>query len=116
MAAAPTEEMLALIAEKFRLLGDPSRLAILHCLMEEGELNVSQVVKLSGRSTANVSKHLKMLADASLVARRKEGPFVLYRLDDPVLTRICELACDSLRRELAVELSRNKRLLRKRHS
>ena len=94
------------------MLGDPTRLAILRCLMEEDELNVTQIVEATGRGVANVSKHLKMLAEARLVARRKQGSFVLYRLDDPVLKKICDLVCDSLRRELEKEVARTKRLLR----
>ena len=68
--------------------------------MEQGELNVGQIVSASGRSVANVSKHIEHLSEARMLVRRKEGSFVLYRLDDPVLKKICELVCDSLRREL----------------
>jgi DNA-binding transcriptional ArsR family regulator len=107
-----SDDFLVLVAEKFRMLSDPTRLAILRCLMDDGELNVTQIVEATGRGVANVSKHLKMLAESRLVARRKQGSFVLYRLDDPVLKRICELVCDSLRRELENEVARTKRLLR----
>lgn len=105
-------DFLELVAEKFRMLSDPTRLAILRCLMDEGELNVSQIVEMTGRGVANISKHLKSLAEARLVTRRKQGSYVLYRLDDPVLKKICELVCDSLRRELEKEVARTKRLLR----
>ena len=108
-----SDEFLELVAAKFRMLADPTRLAILRCLMEQGELNVSQIVAASGRSTANVSKHLKHLSEARMVVRRKEGSFVLYRFEDPVLKKICELVCDSLRRELENEVRRNKQLLKK---
>ncbi len=107
------DELLVLMAERFRMLGDPTRLSILRCLMEEQEQNVGQLVSVSGRELANVSKHLKQMADAGLLARRKEGSFVFYRLDDLVLHKICELVCDSLRRDLEVEMKRNKKFLRK---
>jgi ArsR family transcriptional regulator len=113
ISSAANDDFLALVAEKFRMLSDPTRLAILSCLMKEPELNVSQIVELTGRGVANVSKHLKMLAEARLVVRRKEGSFVVYRLDDPVLKKICELVCDSLRRELEAEAKRNKRMLKR---
>ncbi len=113
MKFALPDEFLSLVAEKFQMLSDPSRLAILRCLMEGGELNVSQIVTASGRGLANVSKHLKLLAEARMVTRRKEGPYVLYELDDPVLQKICTLVCDSLRRDLEAEMKRNKRLLRR---
>lgn len=107
-------ELLVLMAEKFRMLSDPTRLAILRYLMDGNEMNVTQLVAKTGRELANVSKHLKLMADTGLLARRKDGSFVLYRLDDPVLEKICELVCDSLRRDLEAEVKRNKRLLRPR--
>lgn len=45
---------------------------------------------------ANVFKHLRLLREAGLVARRKGGVQVYYRLDDPVVRKLCELACESL--------------------
>lgn len=108
------DEFLTLVAEKFHMLSDSTRLAILRCLMEGKELNVTQIVTASGRGLANVSKHLKLLAEAKMITRRKDGSFVLYRLDDPVLEKICALVCDSLRRDLEGEMKRNKRLLKAR--
>jgi len=110
---APSYEFLGLVATKFRMLSDSTRLAILDCLMHQGELNVGQIVDVTGRGLANVSKHLKLLAEAKLISRRKHGSFVLYRLDDPVGKKICELVCDSLRQELESEVRRNKQLLKK---
>jgi ArsR family transcriptional regulator len=110
------DELLVLMAEKFRMLSDPTRLAILRCLMDGNEINVTQLVAKTGRELANVSKHLKLMAETGLLARRKDGSFVLYRLDDPVLEKICELVCDSLQRDLEAEVKRNKRLLQKRKS
>ena len=107
------DELLALMAEKFRMLGDQSRLAILHVLMTDGELNVGQIVAATGYGVANVSKHLKLLAEAKLIVRSKEGSYVRYRLDDPVVERICELVCDSLRREIETQLKRNQRVFAK---
>ncbi|HJQ79556.1 MAG TPA: metalloregulator ArsR/SmtB family transcription factor [Lacipirellulaceae bacterium] len=109
----PSDEFLGLVAAKFRMLSDRTRLAILDCLMHQGELNVGQIVDATGRGLANVSKHLKLLAETKLISRRKHGSFVLYRLDDPVVEKICELVCDSLRRELEGEVRRNKQLLKK---
>jgi DNA-binding transcriptional ArsR family regulator len=106
------DDLLALMAEKFQMLSDPTRLAILRSLMHTGEKTVSQVVAATGQSVANVSRHLKLLALGGMLARRKEGSFVKYRLDDPVVERICELVCDSLRRDLEAQLRKAKRALR----
>lgn len=110
MSATIPDEFLGLMAEKFRMLADPTRLAILRALMQ-GERNVTQVVEETGRNQANVSKHLKMLADAGLVARRKEGLQVFYRLDDPLVERLCKLVCETIVEEAREEVERQKKLL-----
>jgi DNA-binding transcriptional ArsR family regulator len=71
MAAGIPDEFLDLMAEKFRMRAEPTRLAILRTLMA-GEPNVSHVIDETGRNQANVSHHLKMLAEAGLVARRND--------------------------------------------
>ena len=106
------DEFLELMAEKFRMLADPTRLAILRALMA-GERSVGQVVEQTGRGQANVSKHLKLLAEAGLVARRKEGLQVFYRLDDPLVARLCDQVCQTILQTARQEVERSKDLLNK---
>ena len=54
MADRIPDAMLETMAVKFRLIGEPTRLAILHTLMDGGEKNVGQVVSETGRSEVNV--------------------------------------------------------------
>src|SRR5487761_2092618 len=82
------DELLDRVAEKFRMLADPTRLSILRALIA-GEKSVGTVVAETGQSQANVSKHLKMLAEEGLVRRRKEGLQVFYRIGDPRIERLC---------------------------
>src|SRR6516162_444539 len=110
MTPAIPDEFLDLMAEKFRMLADSTRLAILRTLMQ-GERNVTQVVEETGRNQANVSKHLKMLAEAGLVARRKDGLQVFYRLDDPLVERLCKLVCETIVEEAREEVERQRKLL-----
>lgn len=105
------EDVLSLMATKFRLLGDPTRLAVLRAVMMGGEMSVGQIVEATGRGLANVSKHLKLLAEAGLLARRKEGSQVFYRLDDPVVTKICHLVCDSILTDMREHLERHRKVL-----
>ena len=105
------DEVLVFMAGKFRMLSDPTRLLILRTLMAKGERNVGQVVKETGGTQANVSKHLKLLAEAGLVARRKVGLNVLYRLDDPVVEKICHLVCETIFEELEAQAKLNRKLL-----
>ncbi len=99
MAEMVPAHLLEHVAERFRVLGDSTRLAILRTLLAEGELNVGQLVERLGMSQANISKHLRTLADARLVARRAEGTAAYYRVADPSLTQLCDLVCDRLRQQ-----------------
>lgn len=90
-----TEEAFELIAGRFRVLSEPMRLRLLHAL-GDGELSVSELVEATGAGQANVSKHLGILLDSGLVARRKEGLNVFYRVADPSVFDMCEAVCSSL--------------------
>ena len=91
------ETLFAQVALRFRLLGDPTRLQILDHLHEHGEAPVQALVEATGQSQPNVSKHLRRLHEAGVVARRHEGPFVHYRIDDPTIASLCLLVCGHLR-------------------
>jgi DNA-binding transcriptional ArsR family regulator len=106
------DEFLDRMAAKFRLLGDATRLAILRALME-GEKSVGRVVEETGSGQANVSKHLKLLHEAGLIARRKDGLQVFYRVSDPLVERLCGLVCATLYEETREEVARGSRLLRR---
>jgi ArsR family transcriptional regulator len=109
MPRAIPDEIMDLMAAKFQMLSDPTRLAILRTLMQGGERNVGSIVGETGRSQANVSKHLKLLTRAGLVARRKDGLQVFYRLDDPVVEKICHLVCDSILEDIEQQLEQDRR-------
>lgn len=87
------------------MLSDPSRLSILRTLMQ-GERHVNEIVEETELSQANVSKHLRLLSHTGLVARRKDGLRAYYRIVDPMVERICSVACDALSRELGKRSSR----------
>lgn len=112
MAKEVPEHVLLLMAEKFRMLSDPTRLQILRTLMLDGELNVTQIAERTHSTQTSISKQLKQLADAHLVCRRKEGVMVIYRLSDPIVEQICKLVCDSILSDLESEVTRNREVLR----
>lgn len=105
MADEIPNEVLDLMAEKFRLLGDATRLSIVRALMTSGELNVGEIVKATGRTQTNVSKHLKQMAGAGLLGRRKDGLQVYYRITDAVVEKLCRLVCDSIVEDVKGQLS-----------
>lgn len=92
-----SREALELVAQRFKALADPTRLALLQALFE-GERTVQELCADTGTSQANASKHLALLTDQGLLARRKDGLFVRYRIDDPSVHALCELVCGSLAR------------------
>jgi DNA-binding transcriptional ArsR family regulator len=87
------------IAQRFRAMGEPSRLRILQELML-GERSVKSLVAALGMAQSNTSRHLQALYDASLVGRRKSGLEVIYFVADPLVERLCELMCSSERKRL----------------
>lgn len=97
-------EAVALVASRFKVLSEPLRLQILQHL-EQGESSVNAIAQALGATQPNVSKHLKILQDEDLVARRQEGNTVFYRIADPSVFELCRVVCGSLKQTFA---TRNK--------
>ena len=64
-----------------RAAGDPTRLRLL-LLLRQAELTVSELIEIVGHSQPRVSRHLKLLGEAGLLERFKEGSWVFYRAAD----------------------------------
>lgn len=88
----------------FKVLAEPLRLRLLNA-MYDGERTVMQLVAATGGNQANVSKHLKVLLDAGLVARRKDGTNAHYGIADPIVFNLCESVCDRQQAFLASRAS-----------
>ncbi len=71
-------QMDALLAA-LRAAGEPTRLRLVQ-LLARGELTVSELVHILGQSQPRISRHLKLLTEAGLLARHPEGSWVFYRL------------------------------------
>lgn len=65
-----------------RALADPKRLCVLESLAA-GELSVSDLSSRVGCQVPNMSQHLSVLRGAGLVATRRDGNTIYYRLADP---------------------------------
>ncbi len=94
------EELAELIARRFRALGDPLRVRMLDLLREQ-ELSVTTLADQLGAGQQNVSKHLAVLVDAGMLARRKDGTHAYYRIADDGVFALCEQVCGSLQIQLA---------------
>ena len=91
-------EALALISARLKALGDGSRLAVLHELMD-GEATVTELVERTGLTQANVSKHLQVLRRHAFVHRRREGLYAHYSIADPSVFELCDLMCRRIEEE-----------------
>lgn len=92
-------EALEQIALRFKLLSDPMRLRILHAL-QEGELSVNQLVKLTGSSQPNISKHLNILRTTGMVKRRQESNQAFFSIAAPFIFDLCDIVCNGIAKEL----------------
>jgi len=90
-----TPQVMDIVAERFRALGDPARLGILAAL-KDGESTVTDLVFATGLGQASVSKHLQVLHAGGFVGRRRDGLFVHYRLADRAVFQLCDLMCGRL--------------------
>lgn len=87
-----TDDTVVRPTQLFRLLGDPTRLRILHALSEAGELCVCDLATVVNVPETSVSHALRLLRMAGVVRSRREGRMAFYALDDPQAKRMVDLA------------------------
>ena len=85
-----SEDELSHLAGRFKLLGEPMRLKILQSVCHKPR-TVNEIVKATGSTQANVSKHLALLAMAGILKREKNGQCAYYGMKDKLVVRLCEL-------------------------
>jgi rhodanese-related sulfurtransferase/DNA-binding transcriptional ArsR family regulator len=71
-----------------KAMASPYRLELLD-LLAQGERTVESLATETAAGPANISQHLQVLRNAGLVARRKQGLFVYYRVADPAVLSLC---------------------------
>ena len=90
-----TPAALKLMADFFKVLSETSRLQII-CSLKHGAKNVTEIIDATDLGQANVSKHLKVLTQAGIVARQQQGVSVYYEIANPLIFELCGLVCNSL--------------------
>ena len=101
MPVHPLPPMLVqLIAQRFRVIGEPMRIRLLDHL-RAGPATVGDLSATLGASQQNVSKHLGVLLQAGIVAREKRGNHAVYSIVDESVFELCEQVCGGLRRRIA---------------
>lgn len=79
-----------------KLMGSEQRLILL-CRLGEGECSVGDLAEYVGLAQSAASQHLAKLRAEGLVATRREGQTIYYRLVDPAAARIIETLCEIYR-------------------
>ena len=86
----PTDELLCDLSDLFKIFGDTTRCKILFALFES-EMCVCAIAELLGMTQSAISHQLRILKDADLVGRRRQGKTIYYFLsDDHVRTIIAQ--------------------------
>ena len=88
-----------LAAELFSVLSTPMRLRILSALCNE-EKSVSQMLEEIGTTQPNLSQHLNVLYRCGVLAKRKQGTQVIYRVQSEQAVTLCRSVCT----QIAIEM------------
>ncbi|RJG07881.1 ArsR family transcriptional regulator [Noviherbaspirillum cavernae] len=88
------------VANYFSLLCEPTRLKILYAVCN-GERSVGEIVTEVESTQANVSRQINMLYRARILARRKEGTQVYYRIEDQKTIAMCKTVCSQIATRIA---------------
>jgi DNA-binding transcriptional ArsR family regulator len=94
------DQLVELIAQRFRVLGEPMRIKLLDRL-RDGEATVGELQQALGASQQNVSRHLGVLLQAGVVSRTKDGTSSVFAIADQGVFELCEQVCGGLRRQLS---------------
>ena len=92
-----SREALTKIADNFRALSEPTRLAILQEL-KMGPKSVNQLVDSIGTTQPNISKQLRILFEAGFVSREQRGIYAHYAIQCAFVLQLCKQVCERLNR------------------
>jgi DNA-binding transcriptional ArsR family regulator len=92
--------LVELLAQRFRVLGEPMRIRLLDRL-RDGAATVQELQEATGASQQNVSKHLGLMLREGVVSRSKDGNYARYAIADDAIFGLCEMVCGTLRQQIA---------------
>ncbi len=112
MANEESDEVFAAAAELFSVLSTPVRLKLISALCQS-EKNVSQLLSEIDATQPNMSQHLATLYRAGILARRREGTQIFYRIQSERAAMLCRAVCTQIATEIVSEtdVPRNDRLV-----
>lgn len=89
------DQVFELAAEVFKVMSAPMRLKIISCLCE-GEQNVSYLLTKIPTTQPNMSQHLTTLYQAGVLAKRRDGVQIFYRIIDERVSNLCRTVCTQI--------------------
>ena len=95
-------------AEMCKVFSNPIRLDILN-LLRDKEMSVTELVKKSGLTQANISQHLSIMKSKDIVISNRKGKNIYYKLSNPKIIK----AFDIIREILTERLKKNERIIKK---
>jgi ArsR family transcriptional regulator len=98
----PPEAVFTSAAELFAVLSTPLRLQIISALCA-GEKNVTQLREEVETTQPNMSQHLAMLYRAGILARRRDGTQIYYRIQSERAAMLCRAVCTQMAIELEAQ-------------
>lgn len=105
----PNRQAYMQTAELFRLLGDPTRVAILHALLAGGELCVCDLAAVVGVGENVVSQAMRLLRATDVVRTRRDGRWIRYRLADSHVRMLLDLSVEHIEHGPANQASATRR-------
>jgi DNA-binding transcriptional ArsR family regulator len=111
-SAEASAQVFTAAAELFSVLSTPIRLKVLSVLCD-GEMAVSQMLEQIDSSQPNLSQHLNVLYRSGILAKRKDGTQVIYRIQSERAMAICRSVCTQIAIELdePAQIARSERLV-----
>ena len=76
----------------FKVLGNDTRLRLLHAMHRDGEVSVGELAEQVGLRVSAVSNQLQRLADRGMVTARRDGSRIRYSITDPCIPAVLDLA------------------------
>ncbi|NIA14519.1 MAG: metalloregulator ArsR/SmtB family transcription factor [Nitrospiraceae bacterium] len=85
-----SEAQASALESTFKMLANGTRLRMLHALVQQGELCVTDLAEALGMKAQAISNQLQRLADRGIVASRREGLQIHYRIVDPCTVELLD--------------------------
>ena len=83
------------VATYFSVLSEPTRLKIMHAVCDT-EKTVSQIVGATGGTQTNISRHLGLMYRQDVLAKRRDGNQIYYRVTDETMMELCRSVCNRI--------------------